>query len=348
MPEFNAIGFVYVANSGSQNISVFDLDAAGRLRSREEVEIQRPVATGRSIVLALSPNEAYLYAGYVTGEAQAAVATLSIDPTSGMPLLIASTPLADSVAYLATDRSGRFLLCASYAGDKVMVNAIAPNGIVGETRQVVATESKAHCILPDALNRHVLHTSLGGDLIYQQVFDATSGRVSPNDPPTITVRAGAGPRFMCFSLDAKFLYVINELDGSIDRFPYDAERGRLGAAIQSGSALPQDFAGKPWAADIQLTPDGKFLCVSERTSSTLTMFRVDAVSGALSFLRCYPTVTQPRAFRIDPSGRFLICCGQLSNSLIVYSIDRVGGVLTPLGELPVGLNPTWVEVVLCR
>ena len=348
MSDFNAIGFVYVANSGSQNISVFDLDAAGRLRTRENVEIQRPVSTGRSIVLALSPNSAFLYAGYVTTEAQAAVATLSIDPASGALLLLASTPLADSVAYLATDRSGQFLFGASYAGGKVMVSAIAPNGIVGETRQVVTTESKAHCILPDALNRHVLHTSLGGDLIYQQTFDVTTGLLSPTDPPTIAVCAGAGPRFMCFSSDAKFLYVINELDGSIDRFPYDTERGRLGTAMRAGSALPREFTGKPWAADIHLTPDGKFLCVSERTSSTLTMFRVDPVSGALNFLRCYPTLKQPRAFRIDPSGRFLICCGQLSNSLIVYSIDRLGGVLTPLGELPVGVNPTWVEVVLCR
>ena len=348
MPDFDTIGFVYVANSGSQNLSVFDLDAAGRLRARENVEIQRPVATGRSIVLALSPNGAFLYAGYVSSEAQPAVATLSIDPTSGTPLVLATTPLADSVAYLATDRSGRFLLGASYAGNKVMVSAIAPNGVVGETLQVVETESKAHCIMPDALNRYVLHTSLGGDLIYQQVFDEHTGRLSPNDPPTIGVRAGAGPRFMSFSSDAKFLYVINELDGSIDRFSYDAKRGRLAPPIRAGSALPEEFGGKPWAADIQLTPDGKFLCVSERSSSTLTMFHVDAVSGTLNFLRSYPTVQQPRAFRIDPLGRFLICCGQLSNSLIIYSIDRVGGILTPLGELPVGMNPTWVEIVLCR
>jgi 6-phosphogluconolactonase len=348
MREFDTVGFVYVANSGSQNISVFDLDAAGRLRARESVEIQRPVATGRSIVLALSPNSAFLYAGYATSGAQATVATLSIDPTSGAPHVVARTPLADSVAYLATDRGGQFLLGASYAGNKIMVSAIAPDGVVGETRQVLATGSKAHCIMPDARNRHVLHTSLGADLIYQQVFDARTGLLSPNDPPTVGVRAGAGPRFMCFSPDAKFLYVINELDGSIDRYSYDSERGRLGLPILAGSALPKEFSGKPWAADIQLTPDGRFLCVSERTSSTLTMFRIEAASGALIFLRSYQTVKQPRAIRIDPSGRFLICCGQLSNSLIIYSIDPVGGDLGPLGELPVGTNPTWVEVVLCR
>lgn len=344
----NAPGFVYVANSGSQSISVFELDAVGGLRARDSVAIQAPVAMGRSIVLALSPSQAFLYASYVNAAAQAAVATLSIDPNCGTPRLLASTPIADSVAYLAPDRSGHFLLLASYAGDKVMVNAIGSNGIVDETLQVVPTEPKAHCILPDPLNRYVLHTSLGGDRIYQQVFDARTGSLSPNDPPSIGVRAGAGPRFMSFSPDARFLYVINELDGSIDCHPYDAERGLLGPAIRVGSALPAGFTGKPWAADMQLTPDGRFLCTSERTSSTLTMFGVDVVSGMLRFLRSYQTVEQPRAFRIDPEGRFLVCCGQLSNSLMLYAIDRADGGLTPLRELPVGTNPTWVEIVLSR
>jgi 6-phosphogluconolactonase (cycloisomerase 2 family) len=138
----DAAGFVYVANSGSQDISVFELGAAGTLRARAPVAIQRPGGTGRSIVLASSPDRAFLYAGYVNPESQALVATFSIDRHTGVPRLLASTPLADSVAYLATDRAGHFLLGASYAGSKVMVNAIAANGIVGETLQVIPTESK--------------------------------------------------------------------------------------------------------------------------------------------------------------------------------------------------------------
>ncbi len=345
MHDTRLAGFVYVANSGSQSISVFEMSAAGGLRARESVAIQRPIETGRSVVLALSPDNARLYAGFVNAEARASVATLSIDPHCGTPLLLASTVLADSVAYLAPDRTGRFLLGASYAGNQVMVNAIAPNGIVGETLQIIPTESKAHCILTDPLNRYAMHTSLGGDRIYQQRFDAVTGRLSPNDPPWIAVRAGAGPRFFSFSSDARFVYLINELDGSIEVFPYDAQRGLLGRAMQSASALPAGFTGKPWAADIHLTPDGKYLCVSERTSSTLTMFHVDARSGMLQLLRSYRTVKQPRACRIDAAGRFLMCCGQLSNSLMIYAIDRADGGLTPLDEVPVGMNPTWVEIV---
>jgi 6-phosphogluconolactonase len=47
-------------------------------------------------------------------------------------------------------------------------------------------------------------------------------------------------------------------------FDYDAARGQL-KQKQSVSALPPDFQGKPAAADLHVTPDGRFLYGSERT-----------------------------------------------------------------------------------
>jgi 6-phosphogluconolactonase len=262
-----------------------------------------------------------------------------------LPTPVASTPIADSVAYIATDREGRFLLCASYAGDKVMVSPIGTDGIVGETRQVEASEPKAHCIVIDSYNRHVLHTSLGGDLIYQHTFSGATGVLAPNEPPSIAVERGAGPRFIRISPDARFVYVICELDGSIRVYPYAGATGLLGAAVQVASALPPGFAGKIWAADLHLTPDGRFLYTCERTSSTLTAFAVDPATGLLTRIDGYETTRQPRAFDIDPHGRFLICSGQLGNSVIVYAIDPVHGRLTALAEYPVGKNPTWVAMI---
>ena len=115
--------------------------------------------------------------------------------------------------------------------------------------------------------------------------------------------------------------------------------------MQVLSTLPPGFSGKPWGADMHLTPDGRFLYTSERTSSTLAAFRVDPHSGRLTPLHWFPTVAQPRAFNIDPSGAYLLSSGQLSNSVRVYSIDAASGELTPLGEYPGGKNPTWVEIV---
>ena len=38
----------------------------------------------------------------------------------------------------------------------------------------------------------VFATSLGGDCVLQFRFDAASGRLQPNEPPAVAVRAGSG------------------------------------------------------------------------------------------------------------------------------------------------------------
>jgi len=227
----------------------------------------------------------------------------------------------------------------------VTVSPIGSNGVVGATMQKVATLPKAHCILPDATNRHVLHTSLGGDVVYQDNFDPATGRLSPNNPATLSVKPEAGPRHLRFSPDQRFVYLLNELNASIYVLPYDAASGLLEQPVQIATALPKGFSGKPWAADLHLTPNGKFLYASERTSSTLAGFRVNTRDGKLTSIGSYPTAQQPRGFNIDPTGRYLLAVGQLSNNMISYSIDGASGRLIALGTYPVGKNPNWVEIV---
>jgi 6-phosphogluconolactonase len=336
--------FVYVANADGQDISVFALLADGALRACATVPAQSPPQTGRSMLLAFSPDQRLLYAAFLSGGTHFAVATFTIDGADGIPVLAGTAPLADTMAYMATDRSGRFLLCASYAGNKVTVNAIGSDGCVGALLQSIATEPKAHCIFADTSNRHVLHTSLGGDLVYQQRFDAASGKLSPNEPPTMAMPPGSGTRFLAPSPDGRFLYVNGELDGSVSVCPVDGATGTLRPRIQTVSALPAGFAGKAWAADLRITPDGRFLYASERTSSTLSAFAVDRASGLLRLVGSVPCVRQPRALAIDPAGRYLIAAGQLSNSVKCYAIDPGTGGLAPLREYPVGRNPTWIEI----
>jgi 6-phosphogluconolactonase len=254
-------------------------------------------------------------------------------------------PLADSMAYISTDRSGKFLFSASYGGNKVAVNPIGPDGVVQPAQQIVPTEPNAHCILADPSNRYVLHTSLGGDLVYQEKFDAKTGKLTPNDPPSVSIKSKAGARHLVFSPSRKFVYLVDELDASVYVFPWDVKTGTLKKEVQVTTALPKGFEGKPWAADIHLTPDGEFLYASERTSSMLAAFRVDPKTGLLTPIDFYPTEKQPRAFNIDPSGRHLLSVGQLSNSMTSYAIDKATGKLSKLKEYPVGKNPNWVEIV---
>jgi 6-phosphogluconolactonase len=329
---------VYVSNADSGDISVLRMDAAtGTLTAL------KPTPVGGSCgPLAISPDRRFLYAA--RRSAPTVVLSFAIDPQSGELSPLGQADLPASMAYLALDRAGRFLLSASYGGHQIAVNPVAAGGLPQPPQQVLPTEPNAHAVLADPSNRFVLATSLGADIVMQQRFDATTGRLTPNDPPAVKVRQGAGPRHLVFHPNRRFVYLLNELNATLDVFAFDAERGVL-AALQTVAAIPEGVAGAPWGADIHLTPDGRFLYSSERRSSTLAAFRVDAATGLLTLIGHVPTEAQPRGFNIAPSGRFLLAVGQLSHQLSTYAIDPETGALGKLHETRVGQNPHWVEII---
>ena len=338
-----AATFVYVGNTDSNEIYVLQLNRqSGDLTVVERVPIPGIEKPGNSTPMAVSPDRRFLYAG-ARGEPKIA-AGFAIDPASGKLKHVGSGPLADSLAYIATDRTGRFLLGASYPGHKVTVNPIEPPGTVQPQQLVLLNYPNAHSILADAANRHVLVPTLGNDRINQFTFDAATGKLAPTTSPAAEVKPKAGPRHFRFHPGGKLVYVIGELDGAVYVFDYNAATGDF-TQKQTVSALPPDFQGKPSAADIHITPDGKFLYASERTSSTLAGFRVDPAKGTLTPIGSVPTEKQPRGFAIDTSGRYLLAVGQLSHGLSSYAIDPACGKLTKLKEYPMGKNPNWIEIV---
>ena len=334
---------VYVGNAESNEVYVLQLDRqSGDLVVVEKTPIPGIEKAGISSPMALSPDRRILYVG-TRGEPKAATG-FAIDQSTGKLRFVARGPLADSLAYIATDRTGRFLLGASYPGHRVTVNPIESPGKVLPPQQVLENYPNAHSIMADAANRFVLVPTLGNDRINQFAFDAATGKLTPTTSPSAEARPKAGPRHFVYHPNGKIVYVIGELDGAVYVFDYDAATGNL-KQKQIISALPADFQGKPAAADLHITPSGKFLYGSERTSSTLAGFQVDPSSGMLTPIGSVPTEKQPRGFGIDPSGRYLLAVGQLSHGLSSYSIDQTSGKLTKLKEYPMGKNPNWVEII---
>src|SRR6266852_3148809 len=188
----SAATFVYVGCTDSNEIHVLQLNPQnGDLTPVEKVTIPGIAKTAGSTPMAISPDKKFLFAA-TRGEPQVA-ATFRIDPASGKLTHVANGPLDGSMAYIATDRTGRYLLAASYPNNKVTVNPIATDGTVQKPSQIIPTEPNAHAIQPDAANRFVLATSLGGNLVRQFRFDPATGTLSPNDPPAAAVKGNAGP-----------------------------------------------------------------------------------------------------------------------------------------------------------
>lgn len=329
---------VYVSNAESQDISVFRLSPAdGTLQPLQTLGVG-----GTVMPMTISADKKTLYASIRSKPFR--VAALSIDGKTGLLSERGSAPLPNSMANISLDKSGHYLFAASYGGNIVSISPLDANGVPKEATQVLPTPPMAHQITAAVGNKIVYASTLGGDRLLSFQFDAAQGKLTPDAEPAQSFPAKSGPRHFMFSADNRFVYVVDELDGRLHVLQ------RLGAdtpklqEVQTVSVVPKDFSGTPWAADLHLTPDNQFLYASERTSSTLTGFRVDSKNGTLTPIGTWPTEKQPRGFTISPDGRYLLAVGEKSNQLSVYRIDGTSGQLTLLNQYAVGKDPNWVAI----
>jgi len=361
-PAFGKV-FVYVSAADDGKIAIFEMDP-----ETGDLTAAGKAGAGKMVMpLAASPDRRFLYASIRSSPYS--VASFALDSATGALTLLSTVPLPDNMAYISTDRTGRFLLSASYAGDVVGVNPIGNRGSVRKDPvQVLPTGRHAHAILTDPSNRFAYVPNLGSDQVMQLLFAGDTGILTPGEPGAVRTPAGSGPRHFCFAPSGKFVYLINELNGMVYVYALDAGTGQLkevgeisavprGARLVPGkprAAIGAEAAGASaepdrtdwiWCADIHITPDGKFLYASERTTSTLAAFSVDPRTGKLTYLGSFDTETQPREFQIGPRGNFLICAGQKSGRISVHQINRETGELTRIKRYEAGGDPGWVEIV---
>jgi 6-phosphogluconolactonase len=350
-----AATFVYVSAAEDGDIGMYTLQADGSLVPGARVKVEK--SWPASVPMSVSPDKRHLVAGIRTKPFSAYV--FAIDRGTGALTRTSSAPLAESFPYVYYDRSGKYLLGASYGGNLVSVNPVNADGSLGAPMQVIPTARNAHSIITDNSNRYAFAPHLGTDQVFQFLFDARSGKLTANTPPVLQLKAGTGPRHIITSGDNHFLYLLNELTATVTTLSLNAATGTL-SEVSSVSMLPADsklVPGAPrptpgrnvdndiWASDLHLTPDGRFLYAAERTSNTINAFSVDGATGKLTRLGGTPTEKQPRGFRIDPRGRYMVVSGELSTMLSTYAIDSSSGALRLVGQTPTGKGSNWVEIV---
>ena len=349
-----AVSFVYVSNADDGDIGMYRLMGDGSLQpgprfKADKVVMPMTVSRDKRWLIAAVRNKPYL------------AYTYSIHRTSGALQLVSTGPLAESLPYIQIDRTGRWLLGASYGGNLVSVNPIGADGRVGEPRQVIPTARNAHSIRSDRTNRFVFVPHLGTDQVFQFVFDENTGRLTANTPPLVQLKAGTGPRHLALSNDNRFVFLLNELTATVTTLALDAKTGLL-TEVSSTSSLPPNTKLQPgaprlpgdaprdrshdiWASDLHITRDGRFIYTAERTGNTINTLSLDGASGKLTYVTSTPTEAQPRGFRIDPTGRFMVVSGEKSETISSYAIDAASGALKLVGKYPTGKGSNWVEIV---
>lgn len=296
--------------------------------------------------LATHPTKPWLYAvseRWDAEEPEGSVHAFEIDRRTGaLKPLGAQSSAGRGPCHLAVDGKGRTVLVANYGSGSVAALRIGNRGELAAPESIIQhrgssvnpsrqTGPHAHQILPDPANRRALVCDLGLDKVLVYELASRNPWLRPNLPYGVPVKPGSGPRHLAFAPDGRWVYVLNELDCTIDVFAYNSKRGIL-SPVETVSTLPPGFKEENTCAEIAVHPSGKFVYASNRGHNSLAVYSRDPISGRLTLLECQSTQGRtPRHFAIAPGGNWLLAQNQDSDNIVVFGIDRTTGRLLPTG-----------------
>jgi 6-phosphogluconolactonase len=338
----------YTNASGGKGITVYRFYAeTGRTAFLSEIESVNPT------YLCVSPDRKFVYSGSESREGS--VSAFSFDYVSGsLKFINKQLSVGANPVHVTIDMDAKNVVASNYGGGTLSVLPINKDGSLAPATQTIKGEGKGahpqrqagphiHSLSFSPDEKYALYADLGTDKISIAKYKAGKiPAISPEDVVVEKVKPGSGPRHMEFSPNGKFLYLVNELGGTINAYSYN--KGKL-IFIDSLNMSPAGFTGNA-GADIHLTPNGKFLYASNRgTANELLVYTVDITTGKLTYVTRYPTGAEPRNFVIEPGGRFLILAAQKGNTIQIYKIDQSNGTLVVLNN-PISIPaPTVLKLV---
>ena len=288
--------------------------------------------------LCISDNKKFVYAvsDKVTGSG--GVYAYKFDAATGQLDSINNQPAYGGPLYVSVDKAQKNLFTANYIGGVLSVYPINADGSLGTASQVIQEIGSSinrlrqegphvHTAFLSPDEKYLLYTDLGTDKLNIYKYNpAVSPVLTPGPVPFISGNPGYGPRHIDMSADGKFIYMLQELSGTVTVYRF--KKGRP-VELQIKSMV-DNFRGTIQAADIHLSPDGRFLYTSNRGSvNEIIQFAVNKQTGLLTFVKRYNSMGRsPRNFVIDPTGQYLFVSNQYSNNVSVFKIDKRTGKLT--------------------
>ncbi len=294
--------------------------------------------------LVATPNGRFLYAVNWKGDEREkqgdTVSAYAIDRKTGKLTFLNKMPSKGEMpTNLTIDHTGKTLLVVTYTGGNITGYLIEPDGKLSEPTTYFEHRGKSvhpvpgphsHGVIVSPDNKHVFVGEVGLDQVRSYSLDAAKGKLTPSDPPYVSVTPGTAPRHLAFHPSGKYLYVNDESRPAVTVFAVDG--GHL-KEIQEVPAIPADYKGRDATAEIQIDKKGRFVYVSNRGHDSIAVFSVDQATGKLTPIQHASTLGKtPRNFSLDPTGEYLFAANQGSDTVVQFKVDQETGKLTPTGK----------------
>ncbi len=269
--------FLYVANAGSNDVSVYALD----FFTGTPIATGLPLAAGVSpVAVAIDPTNRFLY---VADSGDGTVYGYALDGTTGGGTAIPGSPflVGNQPSALAVDPSGNFLYVTNFLDGTVVSAYIDP--ISGTLAAVAGSPfgtgkgPAALAVDPTSSYLYVANSVAGSVSSY--AVNETAGALAPTTGSPLAT--GASPAALAVDPTGRYLYAANTpAANQIGVYYLTPTNGALGAAsTATAGAAPTGLA---------IDPAGTYLYVADSGASAVSMYSIDAASGALTQVKGSP------------------------------------------------------------
>lgn len=174
---------------------------------------------------------------------------------------------------------------------------------------------------------------LGENAVFQYRWNPTEKKLI--EDTIIPFEAGSGPRHMAMHPTLDICYISNELFNTV----CVAELDNTDPSERKERLIPMQYVSTldnrdqvSYVSEIKLSPDARFLYVSNRGDNSLAIFKV-MDDGQLERIDIVPTGGKfPRHFGITPCGKAILVANQDSSNITTFSRNTETGLIKPTGE----------------
>lgn len=340
---------LYVGTSserGSKGIYIFEFDR----NNKAFREIQTLTHKESPTFLEVHPNGQFLFAVYREGlekdDKSGTVASFRINQDTGTIQLIneRSTEGAGP-CHVSVDPKGDYVYVSNYGGGNLSVFPVREDGSLEPASDIVQhtgssihpsrqKQAYMHSIIPAKQGDFIYASDLGVDKIFTYKINRDSGKLSPADNPSVSSTPGSGPRHFTIHPDNQLAFSVEELTSTIASFRIDPQTGAL-TSLERVPMLSADFPldKSSTAADIHVSPDGKYLYASNRGEDNLVIYSIDAENGKLELVGHESTRGgHPRNFYVDHTGDFVLVANRDNDHFVLFDRDKGSGKLAFTGK----------------
>ena len=319
-----------IFNGKGRGISICSFED-GHISVLSEIPVKNPsflwMDEKRKRIYAVNELEEY------QNEFGGGVTEISYDKNGDMNLLHSFGTGGSNPCHILVSPHRDFLLAANYSSGSLSAFPLDCNGHILPKRQIFhhtgrsvhplrQSSPHAHSIIFYDQSRFFV-VDLGLDLL--AAYKIENSLICADPENTIKLPPGTGPRFGEFSPDRQNFYLVNELSNSVSHFRVIND-GFLERRRELPS-LPPEASSANSCADLHISPDGRFLYLSNRGHNSISCFSI-AEDGSLVWKNAYDCHGKtPRNFAVDPTGNYLLAANQDSDSITVFLIKEDGNLL---------------------